>query len=76
MDGEDGTSGRLSPETEASIVAARDGGAAWSGIERQFGLTRQQARHAYQRGKRTERRAARRAGAARPDSLPRDDAGT
>lgn len=42
------------------IVALRDGGAAWRDIEERFGLTRQQARYAYQLGKRAERRRARR----------------
>jgi hypothetical protein len=49
-------------EIETQICALRDAGATWKEIQERFGLTRQQARYAYQRGKRTERRAARRAG--------------
>jgi hypothetical protein len=45
---------------EAQVVALRDGGASWSELEQRFGLTRQQVRYSYQRGKRTERRRARR----------------
>jgi predicted transcriptional regulator len=45
---------------EAEIVARRDAGVSWQDIEKEFGLTRQQARYGYQRGKRVERRAARR----------------
>ena len=48
-------------ERNARIVAMREGGASWQEIERTFGMTRQQARYAYQVGKRVERRAARRA---------------
>ena len=42
------------------IVAMREAGAAWNEIEKRFGMTRQQARYAYQLGKRFERRQARR----------------
>ena len=42
----------------ARILAMRDGGASWHEIEKDFGLTRQQARYAYQLGKRAARRAA------------------
>ena len=43
-------------ERSARIVIMRDGGAAWIEIQKAFGLTRQQARYAYQLGKRAERR--------------------
>jgi hypothetical protein len=36
----------------------RDGGASWKEVQAAFGLTRQQARYAYQLGKRAERRKA------------------
>jgi hypothetical protein len=42
------------------IALRRDEGATWLQIQREFDLTRQQARYAYQRGKRAERRARRR----------------
>lgn len=42
------------------IVEMREAGAAWRDIQAAFGLTRQQARYAYQLGKRAERRATRR----------------
>lgn len=45
---------------DAEIVARRDAGVSWKEIEQEFGLTRQQARYGYQRGKRVVRRAARR----------------
>ena len=51
---------RPTAEIEARIVGLRDAGMPWNEIQGQFNLSRQQARHAYQRGKRTERRAARR----------------
>ncbi len=47
-------------EQDTRIVDMRDGGATWKEIEGAFGLTRQQARYAYQRGKRVERRKAKR----------------
>ncbi|MGH2443447.1 MAG: hypothetical protein ACRDFX_09825 [Chloroflexota bacterium] len=47
-------------EFEARVVAMRDGGASWLEVERAFSLSRQQVRHRYQRGKRTERREANR----------------
>jgi hypothetical protein len=43
------------------IANLRDQGASWLEIQREFDLTRQQARYAYQRGKREERRSRRRA---------------
>jgi hypothetical protein len=46
---------------DLEVCALRDAGASWKEIQQRFGLTRQQARYAYQRGKREERRAARRA---------------
>ncbi len=47
-------------ELNARIVEMRDAGRAWKEIQDTFGLTRQQARYAYQLGKRRERRIARR----------------
>ncbi len=46
-------------EQDARIAKLRDGGATWHEIQATFGLTRQQARYAYQRAKREERRAQR-----------------
>jgi hypothetical protein len=46
----------------ARIVELRNHGISWKEIQGTFGLTRQQARYAYQLGKRAERRAARRGG--------------
>lgn len=43
-------------ELDARVLAMREAGAAWLDIQRAFGLTRQQARYAYQRAKREERR--------------------
>jgi len=43
-------------EQDARIAALRDSGATWHEIGTSFGLTRQQARYAYQRAKREERR--------------------
>lgn len=43
------------------IAQMRDGGASWLEIQQAFALTRQQARYAYQRGKREQRRSQRRA---------------
>lgn len=40
----------------AQIVSMRDAGASWKDITERYGLTRQQARFAYQMGKRNERR--------------------
>jgi hypothetical protein len=48
------------PERNARIVLMRDAGMSWLDIQREFGLTRQQARYAYQLGKRAERRRSRR----------------
>ena len=48
----------------AEIVALRDGGASWKDIADRYGLTRQQARYAYQLGKRKERREGRSTGSA------------
>jgi predicted transcriptional regulator len=47
-------------DRNARIVARRDAGGTWLEIQREFGLTRQQARYAYQLGKRAERRSSRR----------------
>jgi hypothetical protein len=47
---------RPDPEIQAQIVAMRDAGATWVEIQKRFGLTRQQARYAFQLGKRAERR--------------------
>lgn len=48
------------PELSRRIVEMRDNGATWLQIQEAFTLTRQQARYAYQLGKRVERRAKRR----------------
>lgn len=56
---EPATSGRDAAQDER-IAHRRDEGATWLEIQQEFGLTRQQARYAYQRGKRQERRAQRR----------------
>lgn len=53
------TSGRDAVQDER-IAHRRDAGATWLEIQQEFNLTRQQARYAYQRGKREERRAQRR----------------
>lgn len=45
---------------ETRIARLREDGASWADIERAFNITRQQARYAYQKAKRAERRAARR----------------
>jgi len=50
-----------SAKPSAQIVKLRDAGASWKEIQQTFGLSRQQARYAYQLGKRAERRSARRA---------------
>ena len=49
-----------SSETERQALALRESGASWLEIGQQLGLTRQQARYAYQRAKREERRRDRR----------------
>jgi hypothetical protein len=49
-------------DLDHKVVAMRDGGASWLEIQEVFQLTRQQARYAYQRGKRVERRQSRRKG--------------
>jgi hypothetical protein len=46
-------------EQDERIARMRDGGATWLEIQQAFTLTRQQARYAYQRGKREQRRAQR-----------------
>ena len=51
---------RPSDELAARIVTMRDGGMSWAEIQQQLGLTRQQARYAYQLGKRAQRRSSRR----------------
>jgi uncharacterized protein (DUF433 family) len=51
----------LDDEARARIVAMRDAGQSWKEIQAAYGLTRQQARYAYQLGKRRERRERRRA---------------
>ena len=47
-------------DLDARIAKMRDDGMGWAEIERTFGISRQQARYAYQKAKRVERRAARR----------------
>jgi len=44
---------------QSEIARLRDAGTSWREIQQQFNLTRQQARYAYQLGKRAERRAER-----------------
>jgi hypothetical protein len=56
---EPATSGRDAAQ-DARIAQRRDEGVTWLEIQQEFNLTRQQARYAYQRGKREERRAQRR----------------
>jgi hypothetical protein len=46
-------------EQDDRIAHMRDSGATWLEIQQAFTLTRQQARYAYQRGKREQRRAER-----------------
>jgi transcriptional regulator len=46
------------------VLVMREAGASWLEIQRAFGLTRQQARYAYQRARREKRRAR------RPQSQP------
>lgn len=46
---------------DREVLRLREGGASWLEISQALGLTRQQARYAYQRAKRVERRAERRA---------------
>ena len=48
--------GEIDDQTRARIVAMRDAGRTWKEIQAAYGLTRQQARYAYQLGKRRERR--------------------
>jgi hypothetical protein len=55
---EHASEGRIDPHIQVEIVAKRDGGASWKDLEETYGLTRQQARYAYQQGKRRQRRAA------------------
>jgi hypothetical protein len=43
-------------ERSARITQMRDDGASWLQIQEEFGLSRQQARYAYQLGKRALRR--------------------
>jgi uncharacterized protein (DUF433 family) len=45
---------------DREVLQRREAGASWLEIQQQFGLTRQQARYAYQKAKRQERRAERR----------------
>lgn len=49
-------------EQDARILAMREGGASWKDIEAAFSLSRQRARHGYQRALRMKRRVARRSG--------------
>jgi len=44
---------------QAEIVRLRDSGTSWQEIQQRFNMTRQQARYAYQLGKRAQRRAER-----------------
>lgn len=48
-------------EREREVLRLRKNGASWLEIQQAFGLTRQQARYAYQRALRQERRAKRHA---------------
>jgi len=45
-----------SPETVAAVVEMRDAGASWLEVQQRWNVSRQQARHLYQIGKREERR--------------------
>lgn len=54
---DEGTGGQ---DLDARVARMREDGAGWAEIERVFGITRQQARYAYQKAKRVERRAERR----------------
>jgi hypothetical protein len=56
----DPPTGGRNAELDERIARLRDEGASWLQIQQAFQLTRQQARYAYQRGKREERRAQRR----------------
>jgi hypothetical protein len=56
--GQAASTGRNTAQDER-IAQMRDGGATWLEIQQAFTLTRQQARYAYQRGKREQRRAQR-----------------
>jgi transcriptional regulator len=46
---------------ETRVLQLRESGVTWLDIQRELGVTRQQARYAYQRAKREERRKAKRA---------------
>jgi hypothetical protein len=50
---------RGSPGTDARVLQMREAGASWLEIQQAFGLSRQQARYAYQRARREQRRSAR-----------------
>jgi hypothetical protein len=56
--GEQPAAGRNAAQDER-IARMRDEGASWLQIQQAFDLSRQQARYAYQRGKREERRSQR-----------------
>lgn len=62
MDEMQSSSGQPSKDQDRNrrVVHMRDSGATWKEVQEAFGLTRQQARYAYQVGKRAERRAGRR----------------
>jgi transcriptional regulator len=49
-------------ELDAEVLKMRDAGSSWLDIARALGLTRQQARYAYQRARREVRRSAKREG--------------
>jgi hypothetical protein len=48
-------------DRDRQVLRLRENGASWLEIQQTFGLTRQQARYAYQRALREERRAKRQA---------------
>jgi hypothetical protein len=52
----DSEKGSRDLDLSGRIVEMRDKGASWKEVQEVFGLTRQQARYAYQLGKRAERR--------------------
>ncbi len=43
-------------EMDLRVLAMREAGASWLDIQREFNVTRQQARYAYQRASREKRR--------------------
>lgn len=59
MTGDEGAEDTAARDHE--VLRLRENGATWLEIQRAMSLTRQQARHAYQKAKRQERRAKRQA---------------